>query len=65
MKTTISSKFKLPSQLGVYEEKTDPMDYLDSYKNLMTLGRGDVQCFFDYFEGVDEVMVQKAISLNH
>ena len=29
--------FKLPTQLGVYEAKTDPMDHLDSYKNLMSL----------------------------
>ncbi|GFZ09644.1 hypothetical protein Acr_21g0002430 [Actinidia rufa] len=37
MRTRVSSKFKLPSQLGVYEGKTDPMDHLDSYKNLMSL----------------------------
>ncbi|GFZ00938.1 hypothetical protein Acr_14g0005730 [Actinidia rufa] len=33
----ISSKFKLPTQLGVYEGRTDPMDHLDSYKSLMSL----------------------------
>ncbi|GFY95696.1 hypothetical protein Acr_11g0000020 [Actinidia rufa] len=33
----ISSKFKLPTQLGIYEEKTDRMDHLDSYKSLMSL----------------------------
>ncbi|GFZ17391.1 hypothetical protein Acr_26g0006610 [Actinidia rufa] len=33
----ISSKFKLPTQLGIYEGKTDPMDHLDSYKSLMPL----------------------------
>ncbi|GFZ09317.1 hypothetical protein Acr_20g0011250 [Actinidia rufa] len=33
----ISSKFKLPTQLGIYEGKTDPMDHLDSYKILMPL----------------------------
>ncbi|GFZ19866.1 hypothetical protein Acr_28g0005710 [Actinidia rufa] len=32
-----SSKFKLPTQLGIYEGKTDPMDHLDSYKSLMLL----------------------------
>ena len=37
MKVRVSSKFKLPSQLGVYERKTDPMDHLVSYKNLMML----------------------------
>ncbi|GFZ13233.1 hypothetical protein Acr_23g0016180 [Actinidia rufa] len=33
----ISSKFKLPTQLGIYLGKTDPMDHLDSYKSLMSL----------------------------
>ncbi|GFZ10378.1 hypothetical protein Acr_21g0009770 [Actinidia rufa] len=33
----ISSKFKLPTQLGIYEGRTDPMDHLDSYKSLMSL----------------------------
>ncbi|GFZ20866.1 hypothetical protein Acr_29g0000280 [Actinidia rufa] len=35
MKVRISFRFKLPSQLGVYEGKTDPMDHLGSYKDLM------------------------------
>ncbi|GFZ15782.1 hypothetical protein Acr_25g0001910 [Actinidia rufa] len=33
----VSSKFKLPTQLGIYEGKTDPMDHLDLYKSLMSL----------------------------
>ncbi|GFY87620.1 hypothetical protein Acr_05g0012590 [Actinidia rufa] len=37
LRARISSKFKLPAQLGVYEGKTDPMDHLDSYKSLMSL----------------------------
>ncbi|GFY86387.1 hypothetical protein Acr_05g0000260 [Actinidia rufa] len=37
MRTRVSSKFKLPTQLGVYEGKTDPMDHLDLYKSLMSL----------------------------
>ncbi|GFY87000.1 hypothetical protein Acr_05g0006390 [Actinidia rufa] len=37
MRIRVSSRFKLPTQLGVYEGKTDPMDHLDSYKNLMSL----------------------------
>ena len=37
MKVRVSSKFKLPSQLGLYEGRTDHMDHLDSYKNLMIL----------------------------
>ena len=37
MKVKVSSKFKMPSLLGVYEGKTDPMDHLNSYKNLMSL----------------------------
>ncbi|GFZ18658.1 hypothetical protein Acr_27g0003970 [Actinidia rufa] len=36
IKAKVSSRFKLPSQLGVYEGKTDPMDHLD-YKNLTSL----------------------------
>ncbi|GFZ16809.1 hypothetical protein Acr_26g0000790 [Actinidia rufa] len=37
MRTQVSSRFKLPTQLGVYEGKTYPMDHLDSYKSLMAL----------------------------
>ncbi|GFZ16811.1 expansin A24 [Actinidia rufa] len=37
IRTRVSSRFKLPTQLGVYDRKTDPMDHLDSYKNFMTL----------------------------
>ncbi|GFY81286.1 hypothetical protein Acr_01g0010950 [Actinidia rufa] len=37
LRARISSKFKLPTQLGIYEGKTDPMDHLDSYKSLMLL----------------------------
>ncbi|GFS44258.1 hypothetical protein Acr_00g0089400 [Actinidia rufa] len=37
LRARISSKFKLPTQLGIYEGKTDPMDHLDSYKSLMSL----------------------------
>ncbi|GFY87765.1 hypothetical protein Acr_05g0014040 [Actinidia rufa] len=37
LRTRISSKFKLPTQLGIYEGKTDPMDHLDSYKSLISL----------------------------
>ncbi|GFS45221.1 hypothetical protein Acr_00g0094950 [Actinidia rufa] len=37
MKVRVSSKFKLPSQLKVYEGKANPMDHLDSYNNLMML----------------------------
>ena len=37
MRTRVSSKFKLPTQLEIYEEKTDHMDHLDSYKSLMSL----------------------------
>ncbi|GFZ11025.1 hypothetical protein Acr_22g0004230 [Actinidia rufa] len=42
MRTRVFSKFKLPTQLGVYEGKTYPMDHLNSYKNLMSL-----QGYFD------------------
>ena len=53
MRTKVSSKFKLPTQLGVYEGNTDPMDHLDSFKNLMSL-----QGYFD------KVMC-KALSANY
>ncbi|GFY95336.1 hypothetical protein Acr_10g0007210 [Actinidia rufa] len=37
MRTRVSSRFKLPTHLGVYEWKTNPMDHLDLYENLMSL----------------------------
>ncbi|GFS40586.1 hypothetical protein Acr_00g0069430 [Actinidia rufa] len=37
LRARISSKFKLPTQLGIYEGKTDLMNHLDSYKSLMSL----------------------------
>ena len=37
MKVKVFFRFKLPFQLEVYEGKTDPMDHLDSYKNLISL----------------------------
>ena len=37
MKVRVLSRLKLPSQVGVYKGKTNPMDHLDSYKNLMML----------------------------
>ncbi|GFS31414.1 hypothetical protein Acr_00g0017170 [Actinidia rufa] len=37
MRTRVSSKFELPTQIEAYEGKTDPMDHLHSYKSLMSL----------------------------
>ncbi|GFS41708.1 hypothetical protein Acr_00g0075950 [Actinidia rufa] len=37
LRAKVSSKFKLPTQLRIYEGKKDPMDHLDSYKSLMLL----------------------------
>ena len=37
MRARVSSRFKLPTQLEIYEGKTDPIDHLDSYKSLMSL----------------------------
>ncbi|GFS46031.1 hypothetical protein Acr_00g0099710 [Actinidia rufa] len=55
MRTRVSSRFKLPTQLGVYKGKTDPMDHLDSYKCLMALqGSSDkIMCiaFFATLKG--------------
>ncbi|GFZ12712.1 hypothetical protein Acr_23g0010970 [Actinidia rufa] len=45
MKVKVSSKFKLPSKLGTYDGKIDPMDHLDSYKNLMMLHGGYLRKF--------------------
>ena len=50
MKTRVSSRFKVPTQLGVYEEKTDLMDHLDSHKNLMS------------FQGYSDELMCKAFS---
>ncbi|GFS36638.1 hypothetical protein Acr_00g0047130 [Actinidia rufa] len=46
MRIRVFSKFKLPTQLGVYEGKIDPMHHLDSYKSLMALQRysDEVMC---------------------
>ena len=33
----INTGVNAPSKLGVYEGKADPMDHLNSYKNLMSL----------------------------
>ena len=46
MRVRVSSKFKLPSQLIVYEGKTDPMDHLNLYKNLLSLqgNSNEVMC---------------------
>ncbi|GFY91069.1 hypothetical protein Acr_07g0012650 [Actinidia rufa] len=37
LRARVSSRFKLPTQLGIYKGKTDPMDHLDSYKSLILL----------------------------
>ncbi|GFS33070.1 hypothetical protein Acr_00g0026170 [Actinidia rufa] len=37
MRTRVSSKFKLPTQLRAYVGRTDPMYHLHSYKSLMSL----------------------------
>ncbi|GFZ19195.1 hypothetical protein Acr_27g0009340 [Actinidia rufa] len=50
LRAQISSKFKLPTQLGIYEGKTDPMDHLDSYKSLM------------YLQGCSDEVMCKAFS---
>ena len=50
MEVRVLSRFKLPSQLGEYEGKMDPMDHLDSYKNLMKL------------QGASDEMICKAFS---
>ncbi|GFZ15850.1 hypothetical protein Acr_25g0002590 [Actinidia rufa] len=65
----ISSKFKLSTQLGIYEGKTDPMDHLDSYKSLMSLqGCSDeVMCkaFSATLKETGQIVVSKTIARNH
>ena len=50
MRVRVSSRFKLPPQLGIYEGKTNPMDHLDLFKNLMLL------------QGASDEMICKAFS---
>ena len=46
MRVKVLSRFKLPPQLGFYEGKTNQMDHLDIYKNLMMLqgASNEVMC---------------------
>ena len=37
MRVRVSSRFKLPLQVGVYEGKMDSMDHWDLYKTIMML----------------------------
>ena len=37
MRVKVSSRFKLPLELGIYEKKTDPIDHLNPFKNLKLL----------------------------
>ena len=48
MRVRVSSRFKLPTHLGIYEGKMDPMDHLELYKNLMS------------FQGYSEEIMCKA-----
>ncbi|GFZ06713.1 hypothetical protein Acr_18g0008830 [Actinidia rufa] len=62
IRVKVSSIFKLPSQLGVYEGKTDPMDHLNSYKNLMMLwGYSDEkyeESLKDYVKHFNQVVLE-------
>ncbi|GFS43522.1 hypothetical protein Acr_00g0085590 [Actinidia rufa] len=50
VKVRVSSRFKLPPQLGIYEGKMDPMDHLDLAKN----GQCDVQSLLNNSKRADE-----------
>ncbi|GFS44295.1 hypothetical protein Acr_00g0089550 [Actinidia rufa] len=50
LRTMVSFRFKLPTQLGIYERKTDPIELLDSYKRLML------------FQGCSDEVMCKAFS---
>ena len=69
LKVRISSKFKLSSQLKVYERKTDPMDILDSYKNLMSFQENpkEIICkaFFATLKGSTRLWFRKLDSGNY
>ena len=69
MRARVLSRFNLPTQLGVYNGKMNPMDHLDSYKNLMSLQgySNKIMCkaFFATLKGVGEVVVPKIIFWNH
>ena len=69
IRTKVSSKFKLPTQLRVYEGKTDPMDHLDSYKSLMSLQGYSDEVMYEAFlynpRGISEVLIQKAAPRNY
>ncbi|GFS42938.1 hypothetical protein Acr_00g0082700 [Actinidia rufa] len=57
MRTRVSSKFKLQTHLEVYEGKTNPMDHLDSYKNLMALQGYSDEVVLEVEDASDKVVV--------
>ncbi|GFS29730.1 hypothetical protein Acr_00g0008110 [Actinidia rufa] len=61
----ISSKFKLPTQLGIYEGKTDPMDHLDSYKkpnknasHLFTVHQKETESLKDFVKRFNQAILE-------
>ncbi|GFY81010.1 hypothetical protein Acr_01g0008190 [Actinidia rufa] len=57
LRARISSKFKLPTQLGIYEGKIDPMDHLDSYKSSMSLQGCSDEAILEVEDPSDKVII--------
>ena len=66
MRARVSSKFKLLSQLRIYEGKTNPMGYLENIQEPNDVPRifrrGDVQNLLSDLERFNENLVQKTVS---
>ncbi|GFS43666.1 hypothetical protein Acr_00g0086310 [Actinidia rufa] len=60
MRVRVSSRFKLPSQLEVYKGKTNLIDHLDSYKNLMILQvhQNDGEILKNYIKRFNQVCLE-------
>ncbi|GFY88878.1 hypothetical protein Acr_06g0008180 [Actinidia rufa] len=57
LRAWVSSRFKLPTQLRIYEGKTDPMDHLDSYKSLMSLQGCSDETVLEVEDPSDKVVI--------
>ena len=68
MRVRVSSRFKFPPQLGVYEGKTNPMNHLDSYKNLVMLqgASNEVMCraFSATLRGLEISWLRKLLEIS-
>ncbi|GFZ13017.1 hypothetical protein Acr_23g0014020 [Actinidia rufa] len=63
LRARISSKFKLPTQLGIYEGKTDPMDHLDSNRqknasHLFTVHQKEAKSLKDFVKRFNQTILE-------